>query len=248
MKHLLLLSAAILVFAGCQKTEQTAAIPECETLTDFLYLPTKDAVWEIHTQGNVKTDLSYPCQEKSVDNFDTAIHSYYVIKATGEDTVLLGKRFFRYSLKGTTMISNCPEFSPREWTSEMLLREDTANQQIKIYVGTYEEVILDFGKENVGDVAYASTSGPAGHITNLNQSIIGKKQVKMWEMSYDYKKEIKYLYKAYGIGGQIGLLPQWYINGPQPVSLDFIYKGQGSHFDFPLHPNHKVAGNSWWGN
>jgi hypothetical protein len=244
MKNYFLLSALFLVLcAACKKKEeQPKPRPELHELTDFLYLPVKDAEWRVHLQ-NFEQWHGGPCRDITDGDNDTAAHRYYTIKSTGTDSIILERRYYRYLVTMEEEYTKQSCISQRQvkgqWT--MFLREDTIGKKIFWYDGVYngslsEEVVVDFSSEETGEDAKVSPLWPASYVSGMNNIIINGQKAKNWDVMYRDNKFLKFFYKGYGIGNQVGVLPPYFLNFSEPISLDFTYKGQTNHFDFELHP------------
>lgn len=235
----LFLILAVVMASACKKTE-TKPRPDPAPLTDFLYLPVKDAEWRVHMRGGL--DGCFAPYGK-----DTAYNVYSTIKSTGTDTLISGKKYYRYieiehEIYTGTYTSPYERFNPG---SNYFLREDTAGQRIYVYTGSigdsaYEMLVADFSTEKVGDEADVSMFWPDSYICSMNNAVVNGQSAKMWEVAYHYNNHKKFFYKAYGIGSQIGILPVYSLKSTEPVTLDFIYKGQTSHFDFDIHNEQQV--------
>lgn len=236
MQKLTAIALAVLLLAGCKKKETPTPIPERTTLNDFLYLPTKDAVWKIHLQGEI-SDLSY-CD--TFYSYDTAVHKYYTIECTGLDTFLLGHKYYKYNVANQTTYSRPQCKYDRSSTGVLFCREDTVAKRVYMsFDGYYEYLVADFSTEEPGQKAEVSSLWPSSNICELNDAIINGQKAKMWEVAYNHDKTAKFFYKAYGIGNQAGLLPKIILDadGREPKSLDFTYKGRTNHFEFDIHPS-----------
>ncbi len=116
------------------------------------------------------------------------------------------------------------------------MKFDTINKKVSAWqhLGNMyepETVIIDFNA-NVGDNTANFYGTPQQTIGATDSILIEGHKYKSW---YTYGGQF---YLAYGIGWQMGILPQdvWYIgNGGQVVSMDYIYKGDSLHFDYPFY-------------
>ncbi|MCD6062258.1 MAG: hypothetical protein K0R82_169 [Flavipsychrobacter sp.] len=238
MKNYSLLLLLVVCFAtSCKKDKfKPNPVPEPAPLTDFLYLPVKDAEWRIHLQNTVIDDVLW-CSWQKQGERDTAVHWYITVKSTGRDTVIAGMKYFRYDVSGDFVYTKqpCDTVWKNARSGPLYLHEDTAGKKILTLYGW--EPIVDFSSEHVGDDAlFASKLWPASFVSGENGIIINGQKAKSWEVSYKHDKKTKFFYKGYGIGSQVGVLPRWWLGSLEPVTLDFTYKGQTNHFDFELHP------------
>jgi hypothetical protein len=237
-KNTLFLILAIVVVSACKKAETIKPMPDPAPLTDFLYLPVRDAEWRVHLRGTI--DGCFEPYGK-----DTAYNLYSTIKCTGTDTLISGKKYYRYEESSYEVYTVQP-YNTRYYSgNSYYLREDTAAQRIYVYSGSVgeivdEQLVVDFNTEKIGDSASVAPFWPASYISGFNDVIINGQSAKMWEVAYKYDAHKKFFYKAYGIGSQAGMLPKLELKYSEPVSLDFIYKGQTNHFDFDIHNDPQV--------
>jgi hypothetical protein len=75
------------------------------------------------------------------------------------------------------------------------------------------------------------------NIVSKDSLIVSGQYFKRWMMQNVYDKNLQYFYKAIGIGSMYGILYEHlFTNGlAQAVSLDFVYKRDSLHFEYPLH-------------
>lgn len=241
MKKLPILLLAVLLTAGCKKKEESNPVPDYKELTDFLYLPVRDAEWRVHMQGYEITDLGNPCQEEAENNFDTAWHQYTTIRSTGSDTFIRGRKYYRYHIWTDHEYTrvNCKSYEKSKVRGSIFLREDTIGKRIIAWLGgndtaVFEDTVADFSKDQPGDRAIISEYWPASEVAGFNNAIINGQKSKMWEGVFRHDKMDKFFLKGYGIGGQIGILPSYYLWYSQPRAVELIYKGESTRFDFPL--------------
>ncbi|WP_276131741.1 hypothetical protein [Polluticoccus soli] len=237
MKNYSLLLLAFVFVISCKKKDEFTPnpVPEPAPLTDFLYLPVKDAEWRIHLQTTVIDDVLWCSGQKPGDR-DTAVHWYFTIKSTGRDTLVTGVKYFRYDVSGDYVYTKqpCDTIWKNASFGPLFLREDTAGKKILVLGG--DEPVVDFSLESVGEDASVSQLWPASFVSGENGIIINGQKSKSWEVSYKYDKKAKFFYKGYGIGSQVGVLPRFWLTWMDPITLDFTYKGKTNHFDFELHP------------
>lgn len=251
-KSTLFLILIIGMISACKKKETITPMPEPAPLTDFLYLPVKDAEWRVHLRGNIMIDVVF-CDGLLAGQKDTAWNLYETIKSLGTDTFIAGKKYYRYKAEQYAIYTRKPcEGRYQEGESFYFLREDTANQQVYCYSGQihdtiYETLIVDFSTEKVGDNADVPAFWPDSYISGLNNVVINGQRAKMWEVAYKYDPHKKFFYKAYGIGNQAGILPPaFFLTYSEPVSLDFTYKGQTNHFEFDIHDDKHTFNVGYW--
>jgi hypothetical protein len=241
--------AMLLLFAACKKdTTAPASTPIQYGKPDFALVPTHDAKWYIHSQGTTYCgdtriggeDLAYQLRP---DEVDTAFHIYTTVEALGKDTVMSGDVYHQYSVTRVfhnTRDKRVDSIYQRYITKgRYYLMEDTLKK--KVYNG-YDSVfakeyntVLDFSDSaNTGSVK-AGLAWPQMNTVNADYIVAGQ-QLKGWDMRNIYDNKYQYFYKAIGIGSITGILPSYFVIDcfGQVRSLDFVYKGDSIHFDFPL--------------
>jgi hypothetical protein len=217
MKHLCLL-ACIVLLAACKKENNDPMVlqPPTQPLTDFKLIPVRDATWSLHTQGIYKNG-----------KVDMSVHFHTTITCSGVDTITYGKRYFRYN------------YSNENGNGVIYIREDSAKGRLYAQVPGYsapEGLVLDYGRDSIGDEALVPQQWPASLVSSEDSIALAGQYMKSWNVTLAYDKTKKYFYRAYGVGGQTGILPSlWIAQGTQPVSLDFTYKGETVHFDFDVY-------------
>jgi hypothetical protein len=242
MRKLPILLLVLCLSAACKKKEESNPVPDYKELTDFLYLPVRDAEWRVHMQGYVENswEALYLCSDFHVR--DTAAHQYYHIKSTGIDTYMSGFQYYRYDVHVRYDYTKPCHDIPDDNRFTFYLREDTSAKRIYAYSGYYENslhesLIADFARDEIGDDADVAQQWPPTVVTNTNFAIIKGQKAKMWEVAYRNAPAIKFFYKGYGIGRQTGVLPKdLFVPGAEPRSVELIYKGESTKFEFELHP------------
>lgn len=216
MKYILLLSCIVLL-AACKKDDKDPVVllPQPQPLTDFRLIPVKDATWVVHTQGIYKNG-----------KVDMSVHFHTTITCSGADTFTNSKRYFRYN------------YTNENGNGVIYIREDTAKGRLYALAPGYvapEGLVLDYGRDSIGDEALVPQQWPASIVSSEDSIVLANQYMKSWEVTMAYDKTKKFFYRAYGVGGQTGILPSlWIAQGTQPVSLDFTYKGNTAHFDFDV--------------
>lgn len=219
MKRYLLLSCVVFLFASCDDNRYVVGDPlpvPNTALTDFKLIPVKDAEWEVVTQGafiNGKVDMT------------KFFHTY--ITCTGKDTMALGLKYYRY------------DYQNENGEGVMYLREDSVGERIfALAPGMIapEGVVMDFALDEVGDAAKVPQQWPASVVASVDSAVVAKQYLRQWQVSYLYDKTKKFFYRAYGVGGQTGIIPSlWIAQGTQPVSVLFRYKGEELKYEFEVH-------------
>lgn len=217
MKPLLFLTC-IVVLAACKKEDNEPVVlqPQTQPLTDFKLIPVKDATWKVHTQGIYKNG-----------KVDMSVHFHTTITCSGVDTMTYGKRYFRYN------------YSNENGSGIIYIREDSAKGRLYAQAPGYsapEGLVLDFGRDSIGDEALVPQQWPVSVVSSEDSIVLANQYMKSWNVAHAYDKTKKFFYRAYGVGGQTGILPSlWIAQGTQPVSLDFTYKGETLHYDFDVY-------------
>lgn len=242
------------LFTACKKEAAvTPSKPAVYSEPDFALIPTKNAKWYIHTQGHYQDlfdDMPWAVSNTHIGAYDvdTAVHIYTTIEALGNDTIIDGYTYHFYSYwydivnnLDTTMNESYKQFSKRK--SRLLLREDTLAK--KVYSGhnfkREEEkfyTVLDFSDTaNTSRKLKPCLAWPEMNIVPYGDWYVAGYKLKTWNMQNAYDSKYEYFYKAIGIGSITGILPFREVadNWGQVRSLDFVYKGDSIHFDFPLH-------------
>lgn len=239
MKYLCTLFIVAVLAGSCKKDkEQTHVTPDPVPLKDFLYLPVSDATWKVHVQG-ILADPNDDIPDPSwitPGKYDTAEHTYFTITSTGNYVDLDGLRYYVYDMDTRIVYSGNASYN-KTVSDKLYLREDTLYQKIYSWRAPgVEDLVVDYSREEVGDEADVPQKWPASYICDTNAVIIKGQAAKMWEVAYHYDKFRKYFYKAYGLGRQTGMVPRTAnIKGSEPVSLEFIYKGESNKFEFDIH-------------
>lgn len=239
MKTILTLLAVAVLISSCKKDkEQPHTTPAPGPLTDFLYLPVKDATWKIHTQGVFADPNDDKPDPKWITpgNHDSALHTYYTITSTGDNVYFDGLRYYVYDVEISTVYTRNNTYNSTT-SQKLYLREDSTYQRIYSYIDkNLEEIVVDFAEEEIGDEADVPKQWPASYISDTNAVVMNGQSAKMWEVAYHYDKYKRYFYKSYGLGRQTGMIPRSLnVAGSEPVSLQFIYKGESNKFDFDVH-------------
>ncbi len=243
------------LFAACKK--ETTVSPSKQMAysdPDFALIPTKNAKWYIHTQGNYYDyfydDLWWVGEspDLGIHDIDTAVHVYAIIEALGQDTIIDGYTYHVYGYR-LNIVHNV-DTNYREYYSRVakrqykyLLREDTLAK--KVYSGhnfrPEEEkfyTVIDFSDTaNTSKKLKPCLAWPEMNIVPYGDWHLAGYKLKTWNMQNAYDSKYEYFYKAIGIGSITGILPYREVadNWGQVRSLDFVYKGDSIHFDFPLH-------------
>lgn len=237
-------------FTACKKEDVfKPSNPTVYSEPDFALIPTKNAKWYIHTQGNYYDwydDLWFFNVSPGLapSEIDTAAHIYTTIEALNRDTNMYGYNFHVYSFKrkfvhniDTTGVA----FMNKHYCGpyNFYLFEDTLSK--KVYNGYspyfkefYE--LLDFS-DKAPTRLKPCKAWPEMNIFEDGGYNVGGHKLKSWSMQNTYDSKYKYFYKAIGIGSITGILPFHIVadDWGQVRSLDFVYKGDSIHFDYPLH-------------
>jgi hypothetical protein len=218
MKYILLMLPVMVCLAACQKDDEPITLPPVvsQPLTDFALIPVKDATWEVVTQGKFINGT-----------VDMTKFYHTTITCSGKDTQALGLRYFRYN------------YTNENGAGVLYIREDTMRQKLYALAPGFiapEGVVVDYGYDEVGDEASVPQQWPASMVASVDSAVINKQYLKKWNLSYSYDKSKKFFYRAYGIGGQTGIIPSIFIaQGTQPVSVSFSYKGETLKYEFEVH-------------
>jgi hypothetical protein len=243
MKPLFFLSVLIL-FTACKKEKTETYTPVTYSNHDFALVPTKDAKWYVHV---ITDNNCFPNQDPTdmdiTDMNDTLWHIYHEIEALGRNTIMGEHTYHIYSWKRTVKAPYWDEAKPLITTSLYYLREDTIRQ--RLYCGYSPDsaeneyyLVADFSDNvNKGIVK----PFPAWREVNIMQPgglVLAGTYFKTWDMQNIVDSKLQYFYKGIGIGNCMGILSY---NNPessylvnQTMSLDFVYKGDSIHFDYPL--------------
>ncbi len=242
------------LFAACKKEAVVSpSKPAVYTAPDFALIPTKNAKWYIHTQGNYYDwfdDVIWIGQSPDLrpNEIDTAVHLYTIVEALGQDTIIDGYTYHAYGYRRNIVYNvdtNYREFYNRAAKRQYkyLLREDTLAK--KVYSAhnfrAEEEkfyTVIDFSDTaNTSKKVKPCLAWPEMNIVSYGDWYVAGYKLKTWNMQNTYDSKYEYFYKAIGIGSITGVLPYTTVadNWGQVVSLDFVYKGDSIHFDFPLH-------------
>lgn len=229
----------LVLLASCKK-ESKVNIPSTHytALEDFALIPVANARWYVHTQGYVYDDGDQEIRQNTnkkdfYNGVDTTIHFYTVINTTGLDTSIDGVNYhiYSYTMKGVSTQTN-PFFKPFEKVQRLYLREDTLGQRI-IFNG---KTLLDFSDNASGEAVKPFYSWPEMTVQPPSNLIIANQYMKCWNVINPNNK-LEYFYKGLGIGCISGILPLGYTgdNGSQVRELDFVYKKDSLHFDYPMY-------------
>ena len=222
-----------LVMVACEKkaTDNTVINPpkqpsDSTKTLPFLYVPRRDVKWVVHYQGSVMND--------PVSRWDSAFHFYATITASGQDTLAAGHSYTKYHAQIEHYYRDTLK---SEYYRSIFLREDTAAQNV-VFFGIYDQTlqgILDFIPKDTVNVQHFWL-WPKGSIVKADSVTIDGVRYPRW----NYKTATQeFFYQAAGIGGVAGPLGAPYSNllisggGGIPRSLDFVYKNDSLHFDFP---------------
>lgn len=250
MKHIFYsLIVFSVLFVSCKKEEAVNPSKlEVYSEPDFALIPTKNAKWYIHTQGYYQGDDDLwsfnVIPGLGPYEVDTASHIYTTIEAIGKDTNMYGYNFHKYSFThhfvhnlDTTGIDFLNRYSGGPFN--IYLFEDTLARKVysgyNPYFNKFYE-LLDFS-ENAAKQVKPCKAWPEMNIVESGGYNVGGHKMKSWGMQNAYDSQYEYFCKAIGIGSITGILPFHTVadDWGQVRSLDFVYKGDSIHFDFPLH-------------
>jgi hypothetical protein len=238
--------AILLLFTACKKEKVT---PQSEPIQyskpDFALIPTKNAKWYVHTQGiQGGSDVFSYSKEYYVPRgeVDTAFHIYTTVEALGRDTLIEGYSFHLYSvvriIRNTRdkIIDSFHRNHPLYF--RYYLMEDTLKKKVYSGYNSYFNefyTVLDFSDSANNGTTKVCQVWPQMNIVNADYVVAGQ-QLKGWDVQNTYDKNRQCFYKAIGIGSITGVLPFQTVadNWGQVISLDFVYKADSIHFDFPL--------------
>jgi hypothetical protein len=244
MKHLpLTILLLLLITASCKKEEVSNGKPFDITSLPDLRLPTHDAQWKIHIQGSYGENF-YSGYELWLNkkpyfmSVDTAEYYYYTITATGKDTVVNDKRYYKYSYNMVNECRNCVEKHSDIVTSySIFLREDSITHNL--YSINSNDPLIDYTKRTSGYID-PFLSWPDLEIQEPYYLRIGNYKARTWNMRNPNDGK-EYFYKATGIGSFLGILGwhedwgegNWGVDGHMR-SFDFRYMNDSVHFEYPL--------------
>ncbi len=242
MKSTFLFCICVLLFISCKKQEQaTPVIKKDTSSSDFALVPTKDAKWYLHIVAGEGCFPDYDPADFDLSGIlDYLDNCYYVIEALGRDTVCNNRTYHIYKVD-LTQVTAAIDSPQVEYHHSYLyyLREDTIAK--KLYWGFNADTTLD-PYYLVTDFSDSANKGqvvpfPTWRETNIVKTpdlFIGGKVLKTWSIQNTVDSKLRYFYKAQGIGTSVGIFPPnasrdyW-----QTVSLDFVYKGDSIHFEYP---------------
>ena len=224
----------LLMLISCQKKEDYKPVFTTYTAPDFELIPMKDATW--HIRG--LSDDDYPSlfyNTYGVNYEGVKASGYYnlidlYINTTNKDTLVGIHKYYFY--KYTMTVSSVGADTIRGTQTHsggFYLRGDTTT--MKVY-STNDSVAIDFSNDaNKGTIIpfYGWTDMKIMHPDSL---LLGGCYLKRWNMQNMEDPKSIYFDKAIGIGTPAGLFPTAFIG--QVTSLDFTYKGENAHFEFPL--------------
>lgn len=225
----------LLFFTACKKDNPTLVYEPVQYVQpDFAMVPTKDAKWYVHTlvDNNCFPDDPYYVRNVDMDLMkDRLWREDYWVEALDKDTIINNKLFHCYQVvrySHASLDTTSDELSYRYY-----LYEDTATQ--KVY-NSYGQLVVDFSNRANTGLVVPFPSWREVNITEADSLIVAGHYLKCWKMQNIYDATLEHFYKAIGIGGTSGILN--FHPSPtsafQVMSLDFIYKGDSMHFDFPL--------------
>lgn len=228
MKPIYLFSLLALL-AACKKENTEPSKPVTYAEPDFALIPTKDAKWYVH--GMAAEGCFFATQFNLEAMKNDLIKIDFIIDAVGKDTIIDMQIFHVYQVVRYVAYPGPDSFYQKN-SYRYYLREDIEGK--KIYF-TNGEVALDFSDAaNEGQVTPFYTWRTM-NITKPDSLIIQGQYFKRWNMRNAYDQKLEYFYKAIGIGSASGILGTYAFTGlSQVVSLDFVYKGDSVHFDYPL--------------
>ncbi|MBS1772298.1 MAG: hypothetical protein JST82_05520 [Bacteroidetes bacterium] len=234
-----------LCLLGCKK-ENVSSVPKATEYktTDFALIPTKDAKWYVHMIGDQNC---FPYQDPTDMNIEGAkdlLWDYhFLIEALGKDTVIDN---YTYHVYQYTLNAFGPYYSGdtiRDHKYRYYLREDTLTK--KVYSGHARNAVENNEFFLVADFSDNTNKGQVSpfpawrevNVLNGGGYILGGQYFKSWKMQNIYDHSLEYFYKAIGIGTTKAILPDYYFGNNlvyQTLSLDFVYKGDSIHFEFPM--------------
>lgn len=213
-----------LFFAACGKDEKTINVPKTPAvqgapLTDFALIPVKDATWEIHIQGILNSDKK----------LDTGFHSYTLVKAMNEDSVINGLTYYLYDVRWSSYNSTGgPSMAAQHFIA--YLREDTATKTLfAVKTMNEEAAVVYLHDEEPGTIVRQK---PQWEIKYVDSLVVAGQYIKRWQACNSYDKKLEYLYKGYGVATQTGPLLRETIQyeGGQVISTKFTYKNSTQEF------------------
>ncbi len=233
MKPTLLLAAfALFLFSCNKKGALEPSKPFVPSEREFALIPTKDAKWYVHIIADNDCFPFADPADLNIEGFkDQMYNAYYIITSTGKDIVVDSFTYHVYDVE-SKVIDPYSE-KPYYQKSSLYLREDTIAQ--RIYApGNY--LVCDFSdNKNNGQITPFPT-WPLMNISDVEGYVVGGEKMKSWSMINIYDKNLRYFYKGIGIGSTTGILPVTFgYTAAQAVSLDFVYKRDSLHFEYPLH-------------
>lgn len=230
MKPLYIILLAVL-FAACKKEKTEPSKPVAYSEPDFALIPTKDATWYVHIKYNPEWDTYYPGNQYDLSQDTDLVKLDIIIKTTGRDTVIENNVCHIYSVVKKYYNAEDSLYFTESYHEYYM--EDVKAQKVRFYNG---QVAIDFSDSaNRGQVV-PFFSWRVMDLSQPDSLIVDRYYFKRWTMRNAYDSKYAYFYKAIGIGNTTGILPDayaYYYQG-QPVALDFVYKGDSIHFDYPL--------------
>ncbi len=253
MKYLSLTIVLLLLLTISYKKEAPGGeLLDISTLPD-LRLPTHDAQWKIHIQGDYDVrghSLVFELHREKYnrDYFmgtDTASHIYITVTALGQDTVMQGVILYKYAYEWVYRCKNCQDINDAYTQKYNLwLREDTITHNIYYKLDTSYPIIDYSDKVNTGSRQLVY-SWPVMNIQSPTYLKFGNYKMKVWYVKNPNDGK-EYFYKGWGIGNLTGVsdwyrdymsntnLPDGYKLSGHLRSLDFRYMNDSVHFDYPL--------------
>ncbi len=234
MKPTLLLAAFALFLFSCNKKEALEpSKPFVPSEREFALIPTKDAKWYVKIIGSEYYDFFYPSSgSMHLQGMDDLLEINYEISTTGKDTIINDVICHVYQVFESRNRLDSRSFDKR--TYRYYLHEDTVNKVVRFPSG---DIAIDFrDSTNMGEKKPFFTWREQ-NIIPKDSLIVSGQYLKRWVMQNTYDKNMQYFYKAIGIGSMYGILYEHlFTNGlAQVVSLDFVYKRDSLHFEYPLH-------------
>lgn len=222
------------LFTACKKEAAvTPSKPAVYSEPDFALIPTKNAKW--HIKGIISNndyfspgfawDLGYEASHDSLKKYEI------IIESTSRDTVVNKQQYHIYRVARLYCYNSGDVISKSMYN--VYLREDTLAQKV---MSIYGYTVMDFSDEyNVGEIV-PFYSWREVNITRPDSILLAGYYFKRWNMQNIYDGSILHFYKAKGIGTFYGLLfdVRYSQSLEQVTSLDFYYKGDSIHFDYPL--------------
>jgi len=234
MQKRLLVLLVLLAILSCKKNAKDA--PKVTPTPDsamnaFTLIPMDSVTWHVHCQGQMR-EADSPMY--SFFYFDSTVHYYTTVKPLNHLNYSYGYMWYSFLALTTSTYGDHD-------TSYVYVREDTLNRKLYGYFtsafGIGDTKVLADYMLNTGDAVSEFFRWPSNCVISIVDSVtISGQLCKQWHCAVPAGTSS--FYQSYGIGWQMGILPidaPFCAPGGEVRSLDFIYKSDSIHIDFPYY-------------